>query len=196
MAASSLPEKNGLVRVARDDGVAAEPVLDFRASTRGTSAGSSRSPSIHNLRRIGRLRRLLGPTKRRTCEAPASSASRDSHSPDLARSRARDRRRRGRSCQGLSRACRRPLTASRPGRPHRGGHRVREGWQASMSRPATGAARSAWKSVRSRPDVDDLGGKVLRVTRAGRGLPTNPFFDGDAANDRRSGRSGSGTRFG
>jgi glucose/arabinose dehydrogenase len=33
-------------------------------------------------------------------------------------------------------------------------------------------------------DVDDLGGKVLRVTRDGRGFPTNPFFEGDTAANR------------
>lgn len=33
-------------------------------------------------------------------------------------------------------------------------------------------------------DVDALGGKILRVTTDGLGLPTNPFFDGDARSNR------------
>ena len=33
-------------------------------------------------------------------------------------------------------------------------------------------------------DVDALGGKILRVTRDGQGLASNPFFDGDATSNR------------
>ncbi len=33
-------------------------------------------------------------------------------------------------------------------------------------------------------DLDSLGGKVLRITRSGQGLPTNPFWNGNAASNR------------
>ena len=40
-----------------------------------------------------------------------------------------------------------------------------------------------------------LGGKILHVDREGRGLPSNPFWDGDPrATGRKSGRRASGTR--
>ena len=181
-------EKRGLVRLASDQGIEPEPLLDLRSRVNTQYFRGLVAIAVDPQFAQNRFVYVVYSGRRRGAPAKGASfvrVSRFSLSSDLTPGQehvilggAADP---VTGCAGL------PSTADCIASPgdHIGADIAfgRDGSLYVSTGDGGGEERVEERAFKAQ-DVDDLGGKVLHVTRDGRGLPTNPFFDGDVAANR------------
>ncbi len=181
-------EKRGLVRLVTGGRVARVPVLDLRKEISAINARGlvtvqvdpeyPERPYLYVLRTLKATPEEASPTRARLSRfvLDGAVARRDSEVILLGSESEAP------SCLELpSRADCLPLEAQ-----HFGGQMVFAG-DGSMfvSTGDGGGAEGDFDPVSRRAqDLDSLGGKVLRITREGEGLPTNPYWSGDPERNR------------
>jgi glucose/arabinose dehydrogenase len=183
-----IAEKNGLVKVARDDVVAVEPVLDLRSRVNTQFFRGLVAIAVDPKFARNRFVYLVYSARRKS--APLRSASfvrvsRFELSNDL--TLGRERVILGAAADPVKGCAGMPSSADCIASPgdHIGAD-IAFGSDGSLyvSTGDGGGEERVEERAFKAQDVDDLGGKVLRVTRDGRGLAANPFFDGDASANR------------
>lgn len=183
-----IAQKSGLVKVTSDEGLEPDPVLDLRSRVNAQYFRGLVAIAVDPEFARNRLVYVVYSGRRRGARATSATfvrVSRFALSRDLSPGRERvilgGAADPANGCVGL------PSTADCIASPgdHIGAD-IAFGKDGSLyvSTGDGGGEERVEERAFQAQDVDDLGGKVLRVTRDGRGLPTNPFYDGDPTTNR------------